>query len=374
MKVSILNNGGKIRLKYIYKGKVQLISLGLDYNDHRDYQIAQDKANLILHDIKYNTYEGKDKYRINAKPKVTWNFPQILQFYLDYSNRDSSTIASVRHLLSWCDRSPARLLFPERLDEWINYLKNKIPRLDNRGTGYSNSTIFTDIKILQASINLAMQLEKIPPSKTIALACRSVRTKLKKEVKVYSKEDIRSIIDTFYDLPAHSYYADFVHFRFLTGCRPSEAVALTWDDLIEDQGKTYIKFNKRFVKGELKEGLKGKKSFRYFPCNKQLTNLLRSIAKHNSKLIFPSPHDVYIDTKNFSVRHWRIVIEYLIVQNILDFYISFYDIRHCFGTYACRESGDLKSISQVMGNSPSVLQKHYLESTLNIDLPSFYDD
>lgn len=368
MKVSILNDRGMIRLKYRWGGKYEFISLGLEYNDD-NLVIAKAKASQIESDIIFNHYEGKEKYEINPRPKDVWNFPKILDYYLDSKHHDTTTIKSVNILKDWCARSSPKLLFPDKIDEWILYLKKEIPRLDNNGCGYADSTIFTNVKILRSAIYFAHDMGKIPKPQIVAKACSLIKTKSKKEIRVYSREEINLIISAFRHNKNHSYYADLIHFRFLTGCRPSEAIALTWDDIIYDDNRTYIRFNKRFADGVLKQGLKDKRPFRYVPCNEQLQMLLGAIPKQHSLLIFPAIKGGYIDTDNFAKRHWNTVLDGLVVLGKLKYRIPFYDERHCFGTLVCRQVSDLQTVANIMGNSPTVLQKHYLANDDNFVLP-----
>lgn len=367
MKVSILNDRGKIRLKYRHKEKYEYISLGLDYNEE-NLVIAQAKAKQIEGDIIFNRYEGKEKYEINPTPKNLWDFIRILDYYLDSKQHDNTTVKSVNILKDWCKRSPSRLLVPDKIDEWIIYLKKEIPRLD-KGKGYANSTIFTPMKIMRAAIYFAHDMNKIPPPKNVAKACSLIQSKSKKEIRTYNAQEIALIIDSFRKNPRHSYYTSLVHFRFLTGCRPSEAIALTWDDIIYDDNRVYIRFNKRFSKGELKEGLKNNKPYRYFPCNNQLQLLINSFPRLSDYLIFPAVNGGYINCDNLAKRHWNIVLDGLVVLGKLKFRINFYDERHCFGTLVCRQTNDLQTVANIMGNSPTVLQKHYLANDLDFNIP-----
>lgn len=368
MKVSILNDRGMIRLKYRWGGKYEFISLGLEYNDG-NLVIAKAKASQIESDIIFNHYEDKEKYEINPRPKDVWNFPKILDYYLDSKHHDTTTIKSVNILKDWCARSSSRLLFPDKIDEWILYLKKEIPRLDNNGCGYADSTIFTNVKILRSAIYFAHDMGKIPKPQIVAKVCSLIKVNSKKEIKVYSREEIQLIISTFRHNRNHSYYADLVHFRFLTGCRPSEVIALTWDDIIYDENRTYIRFNKRYADGVLKQGLKDKKAFRYVPCNEQLQMLLGAIPRRHSLLIFPAIKGGYIDTNNFAKRHWNIVLDGLVAIGKLKYRIPFYDERHCFGTLICRQVSDLRTVANIMGNSPDVLQKYYLANDDKFELP-----
>jgi integrase len=373
MKISILNDRGKIRLKYLYGDKHEFISLGLDYTPE-NLKIAQAKANQIQSDIIFNHYEGKEKYQINGKKKASplFNLSQILDYYVQSKQHDNTTINSVKILQSWLQRSPEKFLTVENLSDWVNYLRKDIPRLDNENKGYSDAYISSHLKILRASIYYAHSMGKITVDlNKVSLVCKLVKVKNQKEIKVYSREEINLIISTFRNNKNHAFYANLIQFRFLTGCRPSEAVALTWDDiLVSKEGKLVIRFCKRFAKGELKQGLKNKKPYRYFPCNEQLSDLINKmrLTQHNY-LIFPSLSGGYLNIDNLVKRHWNPVIDSLVVRGKLPYRIPFYDERHCFGTLICREINDLKTVSNLMGNSPEILQRHYLANDDLLVLP-----
>jgi integrase len=77
---------------------------------------------------------------------------------------------------------------------------------------------------------------------------------------------------------AAKFYANYIEFLALTGFRPEEAIALTWDDLTaSSNGNLSIRVNKAHSKGELK-GTKTNER-RDFPCNAQLTKFLTDLPK-----------------------------------------------------------------------------------------------
>lgn len=105
----------------------------------------------------------------------------------------------------------------------------------------------------------------------------------------------------------HSHYAPYVEFLFLTGCRPSEAIALQWRHISNDF--RFIRLEQAVVIGEngkvCKQGLKTQQR-RRFPCNKKLQTLLSSIRPENDysseSLVFPSHEENWIDTSKFQHR------------------------------------------------------------------------
>jgi len=279
-------------------------------------------------------------------------------------------------VLDWLHRTPNDLLLLENADLWLSYLRYEIPHKNSKGFGYSDKTIGKGWKILIAGVNLACSLNKISFNPLSPLY-KTLNTKVSKDIRGYNPEQIQAIIKAFRDniycpkhSPAnHSYYADFVEFRFLTGCRPSEAVALTFEDIVENNNRLYIRFNKRYVEGVLKKGLKNKKQSRYFPCNESLSALISGFQGEG--LIFKGVRGGYINADNFNRRYWQPVINSLVSDGVLPVSIAFYDQRHCFGSLICRKTTDIKTVSSIMGNSPQTLYRYYLADDLDFSVPEF---
>lgn len=370
-KVSIYNNNGSILLRFTYKSKRYNISLGLPVNE-KNLKIARLKCLQITNDIIFNNFD-ETKYGVNKreekKDRGGFLLTSILDFYENYQQHlDSSTLESLTILRNWIAKSPVEYNNPNNLNNFLIYLKTKIPHNNSNKTGYTDKYIEVHFKILKSAINLNLKLNKISSNYNIDKIFNSLKTDKKKQIKTYTKDEIKIIINEAYCLFSYFIYGAFIEFRFLTGARPSEVVPLTWKDLIEIENKTYIIFNKRYTDGILKQGLKQKDEYRLFPVNEQLNNLLTKITKIN-ELIFNSPKQRYIDTNNFSRRIWKPLIENLVEENKIRFYIPFYDERHCFGSHVCRQTTDLKTVSYLMGNSPETLQKYYLSVDTTFEVP-----
>lgn len=277
---------------------------------------------------------------------------------------------SLSILRKWIDKSPLEYNKPENLNNFLVYLKTKIPHENSNNKGYSDKYIAVHFKILKSAINLNLKLNKISSNYKIDKIFNSLKTDKQKQIKTYSKEEIKIIIEEAYNFFSYFIYGAFIEFRFLTGARPSEVTPLTWDDLVKVENKPFIVFNKRFTDGIIKQGLKQKTDYRLFPINKQLESLLNKIPRNNN-LIFSSPQNKMIDTNNFSRRQWKPLIHKLEEEKKIRFYIPFYDQRHCFGSHVCRETTDLKTVSYLMGNSPETLQKYYLSIDTTFEVPEF---
>lgn len=139
--------------------------------------------------------------------------------------------------------------------------------------------------------------------------------------QAFSREEMETIIETFYCHPSCIDYAPLIEFLFLTGCRPSEAIALTWNDVKLFKS---IKFDKSFsmVTKEIK-GTKNNK-IRWFSLknNNRLNDLLVELEKNRKSAYVFSVKGRRIQYHNISSRWGReveirrkgILVLYLIWQ------------------------------------------------------------
>ncbi|PSR15833.1 integrase [filamentous cyanobacterium CCP3] len=103
-------------------------------------------------------------------------------------------------------------------------------------------------------------------------------------------------------------YAPFVEFLFCVGCRPSEAIGLQWQHILDDFGT--ISFEGSLVQvGNRRVHSKGSKNnkTRRIAVSSRVQTLLESIAPENpnpTQLVFPSRDGDSISYRNFSRRGW----------------------------------------------------------------------
>jgi len=171
---------------------------------------------------------------------------------------------------------------------------------------YAAATITPALSEINAACNWAVEAKLIkdnPYSKLVKQLPKQQQGDRAREI--FSVGEIKKILAAFRTDKAAAFYANYVEFLALTGFRPEEAIALTWDDLTAaETGKLSIRVNKAYSKGELK-GTKTNER-RDFPCNLQLTKFLSGLPKipNSHNLIFSSPKGTYIDQHNFANRYW----------------------------------------------------------------------
>lgn len=380
IKVTIQNRSGLIRLLYTYRGKREIISYPLNYFDPQNQQIAIAKATEIHNDIfLYQKYdETKEKYQLKSKV-VKHDFgmkeitlKEIWQFYKNLK-QDEIAITTQKNNWSKIDKTLDDNLTVDQVANYVISLLNK----------YAKSTVKRLLQDISASISLAISFGKFKGDNNVIKIIESLGVNKKKTIKSFSKEEVIIILDAFFNdkyLPEkalynYSYYHTFVAFRFLTGTRPSEAIAITWNDIFEKNGKTWLRINKRYTGGKIIKGTKNGVDIRMFPVNDQLKELFDSIPKNNNpnNLIFPSVTGIYIDRKNFSTRIWKPLILKLVDEGLVKEYLTFYDVRHTFITHLCRSGkADLQTIANIVGNSVPTLIKNYLAVDESLELPELF--
>lgn len=189
----------------------------------------------------------------------------------------------------------------------------------------------------------------------------------------FTPEERAAIIEAFErDDP---YYADWVKFLFLTGCRPEEASALKWGDVASDLSEILI--NKALpVDTRIEQPTKTYRSTR-FPCNGQMKAMLR-VLKGNyhepptaDDWLLPAVKGGPFDYKNFQSRHWKPLVEQLVRDRKVAFYFSEYHARHTFITELVKKGIDEQDISYICRTSVAMIQRCYASQSRNVTVPEF---
>jgi integrase len=191
--------------------------------------------------------------------------------------------------------------------------------------------------------------------------------------KCFEKHEIEHILAAFasnefvskFSVHPHSHYTGYVKFLALTGFRPEEAIALTWDDFRNSRIIVSRAYSQAI--------LKSTKTYesRNFPINSQLDKLLQSLPR-TQNLIFPAPEGSYINQHNFGERYWKPIVKKLVAAGKVSEYLPTYNLRHSWITRMLRSGLDIATVAKLAGNKPDTIMKHYLAAqTQNLVLPEF---
>ncbi|NEP43092.1 MAG: tyrosine-type recombinase/integrase [Okeania sp. SIO2H7] len=175
-----------------------------------------------------------------------------------------------------------------------------------------NSTSKKALQLLAKAVDWAVSEEKISitknPFKGMSEGLKSGKKRLNKvtgfsnKFVAFTQNEVELILSAFLQDDKRRKYYDFYKFKFLTGCRTGEAIALTWDDINFTQG--VILFNKTYLdRTGLSEGTKTEDS-REFPLNSKLADWLCALKQSSNKnVIFPGERKKYM-CREASIKAW----------------------------------------------------------------------
>ncbi|MDJ0690385.1 MAG: site-specific integrase [Xenococcaceae cyanobacterium MO_188.B32] len=375
--VSVDINRGKYRIRFSFpKGKRHYLRIAQVTPE--GWSTALKTAQLINRDLdlgcfdetyaKYSPTHAKALELAQEKKTKTYTLLQLWERYKDL-NKDRIAQTTQNYLWKDCDRylsqADNELLELNKAQEFLSYLQTK----------YAVSTIATLFRsCLNPAINLAVVAGLVDsnPFKQI-----KIPQPQKKPPECFEPQEVKEIIRAFYNDSyspktsgyAHSHYAHYVEVLALTGARPEEIIALTWEDIKRKGGNTYIRFNKAYSKGILLKHTKTKE-IRLFKCNRQLSKLINSIPKlDNTNLLFSAVRGGYLNHNNFRDDNWRVVLKGLVADGKVHKYLRPYALRHSFVTRLIREGVDIKTVASLSGHSVKTLLTYYLACRDDFDLP-----
>jgi len=339
--------------RFLFNGEQKYLHLGLP-DTPINRQAANMKAQVIAADIAFEKFDySLEKYQPNYSPK----YPQLSELWNEYTNAKSKTLSKTTIQKDFVRVSNHIKKLPT---DNLNQAKKIREYLLNN---YSAETASKMLMYFGACCTWAINEELISqnPFENLSIDKRPYNA----NIQPFTKAEVDLIIESFRKSRYYSHYANFVRFLFLTGCRTSEAVALTWGKVSVNLEQ--IVFSEAIV-NKCRKGTKTGKT-RIFPVNEQLRSLLLEIRPNQYKLeqiIFTSPEGMAIDAHNFLMRAWKKVLAELPIA-----YRPQYNTRHTFITH-CLESGvPVAQVASWVGNSPKTIWQHYAGIINLVKVPIF---
>ena len=357
--VRIKVSNGRLQLVFSHSGRRHYLSLGLP-DSKLNRKAAEAKAKVIEADIAFERFDPtlakyKPQTAINtftpiSTPKVS--FTDLWEKYTKYKAPQVSASTLTRDYGKIAKRLK---LMPKSIKDGVSardWLLNK----------YSSEVARRTLVQLNACFKWAVRSDLIEENFFEGMARDIKKTVRDSSREPFSSGERDAIIaalenNTYsskYSPFSHSYYAPYVNFLFMTGCRPEEAVALQWKHITIDCTK--INFIEAIPCDTGIRGATKNKKTRIFPCNPKLQSFLQRIKPEKllpDLLVFPSPRGQILDTHNFSNRIWKPVIEALVKEQKLEKYLPQYNTRHTFITLALEHGLDAKDVARLL-TSPMV--------------------
>jgi integrase len=172
-----------------------------------------------------------------------------------------------------------------------------------------------------------------------------------------SSNEQEKLIAAFHNSERWQHLGNFVEFLFLTGCRPSEAVGLTWEQIYPDCQA--IKFNRSIVKiGKEFFANTGSKTnrVRVFPCSDRLTALLLQMRAAVKPVGSVFGEDSWIDYESFCRYAWQPLASEVIGRDSTP-----YSARDTFITRQIENGKPPVIIAKWVDNSVAMIEKKYLD-------------
>lgn len=379
--VGIESFQGRLRLRLprqLYGGKQKYLTLGLD-DTKENQELAQAKAKELEADIVYERFDPTlAKYRPQTHIKLvnlvedTQKALTLMELWERYAEYRKPQIAPTTFLHSYQKRyrNVIQQLPTNDLSDAIairDYLlKTKTPN-----TAKQLLTQFSAC----CGWGVESSLIAINPFKGMAEKIKVVKDE-SDIIDPFNLQERDAIIFAFEQHPRHCYYAPYIKFLFMTGCRTSEAIGLQWKHINSDC--TQITFCEALSKG-IRKDTKTHKS-RKFPCNAKLQTLLLSIRPevyNPDGLVFPNRRGQPINAATFLHNVWsgeeskgKIgIVTGLVKDGKVERYRPQYNTRHTFVTQ-CLEAGvSVVQVAKWVGNSPEIIMKHYAGTTRQIQVP-----
>lgn len=175
----------------------------------------------------------------------------------------------------------------------------------------------------------------------------------------FTTEEMLYVIDAFQNSEYYHCYASIVQFWFYTGCRPSEAIGLTWDKVSENCSTvTFDGSIQTLANGSQvwSQGSKNNKS-RTVSLSLAAEALLQSygVSASSRTLVFPSPNGNPINYNNFCKRIWKKIVD-PIKPNTTP-----YNCRDTFITYQLMQGIPSAVIAKWCDTSIIMIDKNYAD-------------
>jgi integrase len=352
--ITPINNNGSIQLKFAVSGKRYAFNPipGGHYSNKVDLATARAIAVQIQNDIRAGHFDPSlDRYRLVPKVAAKTQ-PKTLLALFDL------WVASL-------DLSPGTYAGHHR---WLRQMIEQAdPALEDTqwltSATLAHATMHERLRYMRSCFNWAM-VQGYAQANPYALL-KPAQKPLKPQVKPFTHAEIEAILGAI-----HPHYKPFTAFLFLTGCRISEAIGLTWQHVDFDRGTITIAESLSVDRAGngYRRHRKGTKtgSVTILPMSEALRTLLSSITKGSpDSLVFTSIRGKTIDNDTYRKDYWQPALERAKVP-----YRYPRNNRHTLASHAISQGLPLTDIAYLLGHRDTQMVMRTYGRTLGLpELP-----
>jgi integrase len=381
--------------KYLY--------YGAEYNEKNKLEAGQSLL-LLINDLENNTFDRNDikkylhkskRFEVEEKLKLPTLNELAKGYYKEVLRRDVTpgTIKCYQTIINFLAVCPQNIL---NLKDIVDYIKSS-----NRGV----STIKKSFGFVSKAFEWGVHENKLPEEvlkferlikyeKDSWLNNKLRTTKRTKpkihyssenifvdEIKIYTEGEIELIIkkakEVFYKTcrgrhkNVESSVPKIIEFISLTGCRTSEAIALTWGDIDFDKQQILINKSLCNVSRKVKCTKTGKSRIFPFKGYTKLINFFNKIKPdiiNKNEIIFKNQLGKYLNITRlcqiwsgytYRGKEHPGLIKELINEGLLNHHIPLYNLRHSFITNQLRKGVNPHILALWVGHDPATQSKHY---------------
>ena len=388
--ISTDNRSGKLALRFRVKGYQKQFFIASKLSDSkRNRELVRMRRDIIQTDIALDrfdhtleSYQFRAKTKILTEPKKTekykYNLLELWDKFSDYQETqiEQTTILSrYTAILRYTKKLPTFSLEESpQIRDWL--IKNTPKKM-----------AWVIINYYVQCCDWAIDSQLISDNPFTKLKVKGSNKKCNEDCQAFTLEQRDLIINAFANHPKFSHFTNLIKFLFWTGCRPGEAFAITWDDISVD-GRT-IKINKSCNLYNILKSTKTGKN-RIFPSSagsklQQLLITMRPIRADPEQLVF-------LTQDNKAIKSWMIqqawkgygpqlnhachkypgVVQELVAQGKLPYYLKPYATRHTFATWAITQGVSPDKVAKWIGDKvETVLQYYCHPEVVKADCPDF---
>jgi integrase len=145
------------------------------------------------------------------------------------------------------------------------------------------------------------------------------------------------------------------------GLRPGELLGLDWRAIDLECGAVHVRASA--VDGELRSGLKTRRSRRVVPLRRRLLERLGALDRPAAGLVFATAAGRPLDLRSLRRRAWRPALERAGVAHPH----RIYDLRHTYATWSLRAGVGIFQLARRMGTSVEMIDATYGHLALDAD-------
>lgn len=332
--------------------------------------LAEKEATIWEHQL---IEDARNIQPISVPDNMTFeNFVKNVWFpeYMNTDKRRAATVAFhdyiLRTILPYLGQEKLSHITPNRIEEYLDYLKNTYKTKDNKSL--SPKTIRHHYGTLNLIFSYAEKTGHITSNPITKVDVPKIP---KQKVNALSKSQVITFIEEVEKLPLMQ--QAIYHLLLTTGIRRGECYGLKWQDVDLENMLIHIERNVTYTKTDgLQIGPpKTDLGIRDIPLTKHTTSLLSVYKAHlshsytieHSMFVFPSAESPYEPHQPaYITKHMKKFMKRIGLPDM-----SPHDLRHTCASLLLQSGADIKSVQDILGHADaSTTLNYYAKSDINV--------